>query len=471
MFLRIDRTFLLGVVATWLLWSGLAVRASESASGPDSPPKSLRVLILSGGETQGPGATTATLKCILADCGRFDVRICESPDGISASTLAPFDLVIVATGLARGSDTEKAVSAFVAAGKGLMVTQRAIEGSDVSGDWPLTAGGKPWQPVRFLDVTVARPDHPIVQGMKRAFRTADAMPGGLTARDGAEVILTADDGGQAVPVLAVSSRGQGRIVALALGRDRSAMHEPQFRAILARTGEWAASGVVTLPPALRSPGPSADAVKALLITGGHDHEAAFYSLFNGHKDIDWMPVDAAANAFKKDLRDKYDVIIMYDFTRDLDEAGKKNLRAFVESGKGVVVLHHALLNYQTWSWWSEDVVGGRYRLQREGASPSSSVKDGQQIFVSPAEAHPILSGIDPFHISDEAYKNLSMSPRIRPLLTTDNPTSDTNLAWVGPCETSRVVAIQLGHGHSAFGHPSYQALVHNAVLWAAGRTR
>jgi type 1 glutamine amidotransferase len=32
------------------------------------------------------------------------------------------------------------------------------------------------------------------------------------------------------------------------------------------------------------------------------------------------------------------------------------------------------------------------------------------------------------------------------------------------------VAIQLGHGHSAFGHPSYRALVHNAVLWAAGKT-
>ena len=33
---------------------------------------------------------------------------------------------------------------------------------------------------------------------------------------------------------------------------------------------------------------------------------------------------------------------MYDFSRELDETGKKNLRDFVESGKGVVVLHHAL---------------------------------------------------------------------------------------------------------------------------------
>jgi type 1 glutamine amidotransferase len=158
---------------------------------------------------------------------------------------------------------------------------------------------------------------------------------------------------------------------------------------------------------------------------------------------------------------------MYDFTRDLDDAGKKNLRDFVDSGKGIVVLHHALLNYQSWTWWSEDVVGGRYRLQREGGSPSSSVKNDQQIEATPAASHPVLNGIDPFRITDEAYKNLYMSERIRPLLTTDNPTSDTNLAWVGPCQTAHVVAIQLGHGHSAFGHPAYRRLVRNAVLWAA----
>ena len=113
------------------------------------------------------------------------------------------------------------------------------------------------------------------------------------------------------------------------------------------------------------------------------------------------------------------------------------------------------------------MVGGSYRL----TSPSSSVKNDQQIFVTPGREHQIIAGIGPFHIEDEAYKNLRMLPKIRPLLTTDNPTSDTNLAWIGPDDRYRVVAIQLGHGHTAFGHPSYRALVHNAVLWAAGKTK
>ena len=47
------------------------------------------------------------------------------------------------------------------------------------------------------------------------------------------------------------------------------------------------------------------------------------------------------------------------------ELSEANFLEFVQSGKGVVVLHHALLDYQSWTWWSEDVVGGRYRLQRE----------------------------------------------------------------------------------------------------------
>ncbi len=221
-----------------------------------------------------------------------------------------------------------------------------------------------------------------------------------------------------------------------------------------------------LPPGTTASRPAAGAIRALLITGGHDHEAAFYSLFD---DIDRLPVDTAVNAFKNDLRGKYDVLIMYDFTRDLDEPGRKNLRDFVEAGGGVVVLHHALLNYQTWTWWSEEVVGGRYRLRREGGAPSSGVSNDQQISVTPAVAHPVLDGIAPFHIRDETYKNMYHSPKIRPLLTTDNPTSDADLAWVGPCETSRVVAIQLGHGRSAFGHPSYRALVNNAVRWAAAK--
>jgi type 1 glutamine amidotransferase len=226
-----------------------------------------------------------------------------------------------------------------------------------------------------------------------------------------------------------------------------------------------------LPANAQQPTPSADTVRALLITGGHEHVTSFYTLFEGHQDLARIPVDSSATAFQHDLRGRYDVVVMYDFSRDLDEKGKKNLREFVESGKGVVVLHHALLNYQKWNWWFQDVVGGSYRLSREGNVPSSTVKNNEDIFVTPAGQHPITAGIEPFHVVDETYGRMWISPGVRPLLTTDNPNSNHVLAWTGPQAGSKVVAIQLGHGPTAFGHPSYRALVHNAIRWAAGRIK
>ena len=211
-------------------------------------------------------------------------------------------------------------------------------------------------------------------------------------------------------------------------------------------------------------------MKALVITGGHDHETSFYSLFDGYPDLPRLPVADSATAFQSDLRGKYDVLIMYDFSRNLDEKGKKNLRDFIESGKGLVVLHHALLDYPDWAWWAEDVVGGRYRLRREGKIPSSTVKNDQPMAISPAENHPILAGVGPFQVVDETYKGMFISPKVRPLLTTDNSYSDPVVAWVGPCATSRVVAIQLGHGPTIFANPAYRKLVHNAIRWSAGRT-
>jgi type 1 glutamine amidotransferase len=246
----------------------------------------------------------------------------------------------------------------------------------------------------------------------------------------------------------------------------------QFKNIYIKELPRASSSRAVAPADRRLVQPRSDTVRALLITGGHDHEASFYTLFEDCKELPRLPVAASSTtAFQSDLRDKYDVLVMYDFSRDLNETGKRNLRAFVESGKGIVVLHHALLNYQAWPWWYQDVVGGSYRLQREGNTPSSTYKGDQRINVIPEGQHAVTRDISRFQVLDETYKRMWFSPRIQPLLTTDNPTGDRFLAWIGPCTTSRVVAIQLGHGPTVFSDPSYRTLVHNAILWSAGRLK
>jgi hypothetical protein len=247
------------------------------------------------------------------------------------------------------------------------------------------------------------------------------------------------------------------------------MQEREFITTFLRGTEWAATGKVTLPSDLGMPAPRADAVRALVITGGHDHETSFYTLFEGCRDLAWTPVSIAPMAFQNDLRDKYDVLVLYDFTRDLDETGKKNLRNFVESGKGVVILHHAILSYQKWPWWYEEVAGGRYRLEPDGDIPASTATMGQEHFVALEGQHPITAGLRPFHIWDEPYKGLWISPKNKVLLTTENTASDRPLAWISAYTQSRVFYTQLGHDHTAFLHPAYRTLIHQAVLWAAGK--
>jgi type 1 glutamine amidotransferase len=478
-----------------LLFACLSLAAD--AAQPGNSGDRLRVLILSGRGAHDWRSTTAALRQILADTDRFDVRVCEAPAGLTARTLADFDVLVDDSGAPGvGSESEHAISSFVSSGKGLVVTHGALGSlsstyppngnSQPAGPettrsvpeyWPASASSAKAASRRFLPVKIARAENPIARGAPGEFVTADVLYRGLALHPNAEVIASVFDdpgiggSGKNEPVLFTYSYGKGRVFCCALGHDPAAMQELGFIATFARGTEWAAAGSVSLPTDTGASRRNPDAVRGLLITGGHDHETSFYGLFDGYNDLPHVPVAASKTAFQNDLRGKFDVLIMYDFSRDLDETGKKNLRAFVEGGKGIVVLHHALLDYQDWPWWYEDVVGGSYRLKREGDIPSSTVKDREQLFVTPAEEHPVTAGIGPFHIVDETYKRMLFSPRVRPLLLTNNPNSDRSLAWIGPCSTSRVVAIQLGHGPTAFHHPAYRALVHNAILWSAGRIK
>ena len=142
---------------------------------------------------------------------------------------------------------------------------------------------------------------------------------------------------------------------------------------------------------------------------------------------------------------------------------------FVEAGKGVVVLHHAIADYQDWEWWYKEVVGGKYLLKPEGSTPASTYLHDQELCIRPALDHPITARIGTMHFRDETYKGMWISPDVRVLLRTDNPTSDGPLAWISPYAKSRVVYIELGHGETAHLYPAYRDLVQDAIRWTAGR--
>ena len=161
--------------------------------------------------------------------------------------------------------------------------------------------------------------------------------------------------------------------------------------------------------------------------------------------------------------------MLYDMMKSIDEKRRTNLRNFVESGKGVVVLHHAIGDNADWPWWYEEVVGGRYLFEPVNGKASSYKHDEAQTISITAE-HPITKGLGTFRILDETYKDMWISPKVKVLLRSNNPTSDGPVAWISPYEKSRVVYIQLGHDRNANLNPKYQQLVRNAIRWAAGKS-
>lgn len=214
---------------------------------------------------------------------------------------------------------------------------------------------------------------------------------------------------------------------------------------------------------------AAPPVRVLVVTGGHSYQPSFYTLFEGFSGID-ATVDPHPMPYRRgDLRPRYDVLVLYDSVQEIAAEERKNLQDFLESGKGLVVLHHALVNYSDWQWWYEEVVGARWLKQPGSTRWKTTWKHDVVQKVYPVADHPVTRGIGRIDILDETYKGMWLSPRIEVLLRTDEETSDGPVAWIGPYRKSRVVVIQLGHGREAHLHPDYQRLVRNAILWTAGR--
>jgi type 1 glutamine amidotransferase len=151
----------------------------------------------------------------------------------------------------------------------------------------------------------------------------------------------------------------------------------------------------------------------------------------------------------------------------LSDTERKNFQDFVADGKGVIVLHHAIADYNNWPWFYEQIAGGKYFLKAEKGHPASTYKHDVELFVEAVAKHPVLGDIGPMHIIDEGYKFRWISPKATILLKTKHEESDDALAWVMPHDKARLVTIVLGHDKQAHVHDGFRKLVKNAIDWSA----
>jgi len=212
----------------------------------------------------------------------------------------------------------------------------------------------------------------------------------------------------------------------------------------------------------------------LVITGGHDFEREpFAAMFDSFEGMTWREAQHpnANHLYAPEAAETYDVLVLYDLNQAIAPDQQAALLGMVRQGKGLVVLHHALADYQAWDEW-EQVVGGRYFLaptEREGRQiPASTYRHGVDIPVHVVNPeHPVTRGLTDFTIHDEVYGGYEVLRRAHPLLTTSHPESSPTLAWTNSYGSSRVVTIQLGHDRFAYEDPNYRRLVSQAVRWVA----
>jgi len=216
-------------------------------------------------------------------------------------------------------------------------------------------------------------------------------------------------------------------------------------------------------------------LRVLLVTGGHGFEREpLLDLFKSFDDVTFQHVEHATNAhafLQNGAPKDYDVLMLYDMWQNIDEAAKPDFVMLVTGGKGVVVLHHAIADYNEWDAYA-GLLGARYYLRTKTINgvekARSQWKHDVTFTVKIADPpHPVTRGLKDFDIRDETYKGFDVANDVKPLLTTDEPLSNSVIGWAKENGKSRWVYLQLGHDHFAYENPNYRKLVHQAIRWTA----
>ena len=165
----------------------------------------------------------------------------------------------------------------------------------------------------------------------------------------------------------------------------------------------------------------------------------------------------------------YDAIVLnyLDWeSPDPGEEARKNLKNFIEQGKGLVIVHNACAAFGDWPEFKE-IAGRAWNPNRvRGHDPY-----GPFTVEISAVDHPITKGMKSFETTDELYTCLFTSGR--PIEVLANATSkvdhkDYPMALVNHYGKGRVFLCVLGHDVKALSFEGVQELYRRGAAWSAG---
>jgi type 1 glutamine amidotransferase len=249
----------------------------------------------------------------------------------------------------------------------------------------------------------------------------------------------------------------------------------------------------------------------LVLSGGHPYEEEpFAALLAGLGDweVTHLLHPEAEARVGEGAADEADALLFYDMagydfgdgrvtSRRPSPAYVAALERRFASGKGAVMMHHALAGWAEWPDWSE-MVGGRFLYQpgevRGVGVLDSGYRHEVDYIAEVVAEHPVLAGVPAsFPVNDELYLAEIFMDSVTPLIRASHdfiaanfysaahavagrmfanadwphPPGSNLVAWTKPVGRAEIVYLQFGDGPSTYQNPAVQRLLSNALEWTA----
>jgi len=129
----------------------------------------------------------------------------------------------------------------------------------------------------------------------------------------------------------------------------------------------------------------------------------------------------------------------------------------VRKGNGLLAVHSGTAEYEN-APVLRALLGGVFAHH-----PEECLVD-----VEPRMGHAMCAGAAPFTVRDEQYFMMMDDPRLDVFLTTWSMHGEQPGGWRRGEGAGRVAVLTPGHNVDVWLHPSYQALLRNAMRWCGG---